>query len=412
MTWRLTLSGALEAVQWHRLRSLLTVVGILIGITAVMVTVGIGEGAQATVAKQIESLGSNLLTITPGSSSSTSGVRGGLGSATTLTVEDAKALSSATVAPAISEVAPIVAGSATLTHGTTTWTSTIDGSTPSWLSIRSRSIEVGRFITNQDNQDNAPVIVLGALTAQELFGAANPIGQTVTVKSTPMTVIGVLTPVGSGSSAQSNQDDLAVVPLTTSQIYLAKGSGSSSLQSILVKAKSAPLLSAAYQEINHELLMLHQITNPTNADFTITAEQSIVSAATSVSTTLTYLLGSVAAISLLVGGIGVMNIMLVSVTERTREIGLRKALGATRVDIRRQFLVEAAILGFTGGAIGVALGEIGQRLLPRFIGYPISIPAIATLGSLVVAIGIGIGFGVYPAARAARLSPLDALRSE
>ena len=412
MSWRQLISGALEAVQWHKLRSFLTVVGILIGITAVMVTVGIGEGAQASVASQIESLGSNLLTVTPGSSSSFSGARGGLGTATTLTLQDANALASPQVAPAISEVAPIVGGSEPLVYGATTWTSTVNGSTPSWLSIRSRAVESGRFITAQDLQTNAPVIVLGALTAQELFGQANPVGQSITVRNTPMTVIGVLAPVGSGTSAQSNQDDLAVVPLTTAQIYLSRGATGDSLQSILVKAKSSSLLSAAYQEIDHELLMMHQISLASNADFTITAEQSIVTAATSVSTTLTYLLGSVAAISLLVGGIGVMNIMLVSVTERTREIGLRKALGATKRDIRRQFLVEAAILGLAGGAIGVGLGELSQRILPRFIGYAISIPAFATIGSLVVAIAIGIAFGVYPAARAARLSPLDALRSE
>lgn len=412
MTWRLTFASAFEAVQWHKLRSLLTMVGILIGITAVMITVGIGEGAQATVAKQIESLGSNLLSVTPGSSSSTSGVRGGLGSATTLSMQDANALANPNVAPAISEVAPIFGGSETLSNGTTTWTTSIEGSTPSWLSVRARSIEAGRFITNQDVQSNAPVIVLGALTAQELFGGSNPVGQTIDVKSTPMTVIGVLTPIGSGSSAQANQDDLGIVPVSTAQLYFSKASSGSSLQGILVKAKSSTDLSAAYQEINHELLMLHQISSPANADFTVTAEQSIVSAATSVSTTLTYLLGSVAAISLLVGGIGVMNIMLVSVSERTREIGLRKALGATRVDIRRQFLIEAAILGLSGGVIGVALGELGQRMLPRVIGYAISIPAFATIGSMVVAITIGLGFGVYPAARAARLSPLDALRSE
>ncbi len=412
MTWRQLIAGALEAVQWHKLRSLLTVVGILIGITAVMVTVGIGEGAQASVAKQIESLGSNLLTVTPGSSGSLAGVRGGLGTATTLSLADANALGSPSVAPAIAEVAPIVGGAESLAFGTTTWTTTVDGSTPNWLSIRSRSISAGRFLTAQDLKDNSPVIVLGALTAQELFGQGNPVGSTVVVRNTPMTVIGVLSPVGSGTSAQSNQDDLAVVPLSTAQLYLAKGASGGSLQSILVKAKSSSLLSAAYQEIDHELLMLHQISNAANADFTITAEQSIVTAATSVSATLTYLLGSVAAISLLVGGIGVMNIMLVSVTERTREIGLRKALGATKRDIRRQFLVEAAILGLAGGAIGVGLGELSQRILPRFIGYAISIPAFATIGSLVVAIAIGIVFGVYPAARAARLSPLDALRSE
>ncbi|MDA8373952.1 MAG: FtsX-like permease family protein, partial [Actinomycetota bacterium] len=222
----------------------------------------------------------------------------------------------------------------------------------------------------------------------------------------------VLAPIGSGTSAQTNQDDLAILPITTAQTYLVGTANLESVKAILVKARSGSQLSAAYQEIDHELLALHGIANPANADFTITAEQSIVSVATSVTTTLTYLLGSVAAVSLLVGGVGVMNIMLVSVTERRREIGLRKALGATRRAIQVQFLAEATVLGLAGGLCGVGLGELGALILPRIVGYPVSIPATATAAALVLAAVISIGFGVYPAARAARLSPIDALRSE
>ncbi len=406
------LGGALEALKWHRMRAALTVLGILIGIAAVMITVGIGEGAQLKVTQQIASLGSNLLTVTPGSSTSTSGVKGGLGTANTLTLQDAKAIESPKVAPAVSEVAPEVAKSETLANGLTTWTTTVYGTTPDWASIRSRKLLAGRFISATDLANRSPVVVLGALSAQELFGTADPIGNSVLIGNLPTTVIGVLAPIGSGSSAQTNQDDLAILPITTAQTYLIGTANLESVKAILVKAQSESQLSAAYQEIDHELLALHGIANPANADFTITAEQSIVSVATSVTTTLTYLLGSVAAVSLLVGGVGVMNIMLVSVTERRREIGLRKALGATRHAIEVQFLAEATTLGLVGGLCGVGLGEVGALILPRIVGYPVSIPAAATAAALALAATVSIVFGVYPAVRAARLSPIDALRSE
>jgi putative ABC transport system permease protein len=412
MTWGSLIRSALEAIQWNRLRSLLTVLGIVIGIAAVMVTVGLGEGAQAKVNSKIASLGSNLLIVSPGSTSSAPGVRRGLGSASTLTMADAAALSSHTVAPSIAAVAPLVSQHKTLTNGATNWPTTIDGTTPSWLAIRSRTLEAGRFLNAQDEATNADVVVLGALTAQELFNASNPIGRTVDVGALPMTVIGVLAPVGSGTSATTNQDNLAIVPISTAQDSLIGISANDSVQSILLQATSSSDLSAAYQEANHELMTLHGVTNPANADFTITAEQSLFSAATSISATLTALLGGIATVSLLVGGIGVMNIMLVSVTERTREIGLRKALGAKPNDIRRQFLVEAAVLGVSGGLVGAALGLLGEALLPRIFSNPVSIPPFVTVAAVVVALLISLLFGVYPATRAARLSPIDALRSE
>ncbi|WP_298346615.1 ABC transporter permease [Ferrimicrobium sp.] len=412
MTWGQLVRSALEAIQWNRLRSLLTVLGIVIGIAAVMVTVGLGEGAQAKVSSKIAALGSNLLTVAPGSTSAGPGVRRGLGSASTLTMADAAALSSRVVAPAVAAVAPLASQRETLTNGAIDWPTTVDGTTPSWLTIRSRSVEVGRFISTQDEVSNADVVVLGALTAQELFSSANPIGRVVDVGPLPMTVIGVLAPVGSGTSATSNQDDLAIVPISTAQGSLFGTSANDSVQSILLQATSSSTLSAAYQEADHELMMLHGATNPANADFTITAEQSLFSAATSISATLTALLAGIATVSLLVGGIGVMNIMLVSVTERTREIGLRKALGAKPSDIRRQFLVEASVLGVSGGLVGAALGLLGQLVLPSVISNPVIIPPIVTVAAVAVALMISLLFGVYPAARAAQLSPIDALRSE
>ncbi len=410
MSWLDTLRTGLEAVRTHRLRSGLTVLGIMIGIAAVILTVGLGQGAQDQISSQINALGTNLLTISPGSSTSSSGIRGGFGSASTLTEADATALSSKTVAPDINAVAPVLSSSETLTAGSSNWTSTVVGTTPSWETVRSRSVTQGRFIVNQDVTDHTAVAVLGSDTAAELFSRVDPVGQTVNVNGVPMTVIGVLNSVGSSSSSTgSDQDDQVIVPMTTASQRLF---GSTALSSILIQSTSSSTLSAAYQEANTELLALHGITAASDADFTIASQASLVTTATSVDHTLTILLGGIAAISLLVGGIGVMNIMLVSVTERIREIGLRKALGATPPLIRRQFLLEASVLGLAGGALGAILAVVGAALLPHVIGYPIAVSAVASVGALVVAIAIGLVFGVYPASRAARMAPIDALRSE
>ncbi|HEY2213854.1 MAG TPA: ABC transporter permease [Acidimicrobiales bacterium] len=414
MSWLETFRTGLNGVRTHRLRSFLTVLGILIGIAAVILTVGLGEGAQAQVSSEITSLGTNLLTISPGSSTSTSGIRGGFGTASTLTVADADALSSKTVAPDIKAVAPITDASESLTAGTANWTATVVGTSPSWLTVRGETVEQGRFLDNQDVADHEATIVLGSETASELFSREDPVGQSVDVDGVPLTVVGVLTSVGSStsSSTTADPDDVAVVPLTTAAERIFGGTSRDELSSIIVAAKTSDDLTAAYQESNQELLALHGITTATAADFTITSEQSLLSTATSVDRTLTILLGGVAGISLLVGGIGVMNIMLVSVTERIREIGLRKALGATPGVIRRQFLVEASVLGLVGGALGALLGILGAVFLPGVVGDPISISPPATALAILVALAIGIAFGVYPASRAAHLAPIDALRSE
>lgn len=410
MGWLETFRTGVDAIRTHRLRSGLTVLGILIGIAAVVLTVGLGVGAQDKVGSQISSLGSNLLIVSPGSSTSSTGVRGGFGSASTLTVADAAALASKTSAPDIEGVAPVKQSSMSVLNGSANWTTTVVGTTPSWLSVRNRSISAGRFITTTDDAQSAAVTVLAADTATELFGRRSPVGQSVTINNIPFTVVGVLDSAGSDSS--NNLDDQAIVPMSTGASRLFGGTTRTSVSSIYIRGHSASTLSAAYQEATSLLLNQHGITDSSSADFTITTQESLLSTATSVSRTLTALLAGIAALSLLVGGIGVMNIMLVSVTERTREIGLRKALGAPPAAIRRQFLIEASLLSLAGGAIGALLGISGALVLPQFIDNPVAIVWWAVLGSLAVAVAIGVAFGVYPASRAARLAPIDALRSD
>jgi putative ABC transport system permease protein len=410
MTWLDTLATSLEAMRTHRMRSALTVLGILIGIAAVILTVGLGIGAQQQVTAQVEALGTNLLIISPGSTTSTTGLRGGFGSASTLTQADAQALASPVVAPDIAAVAPTTSSSQSLVAGPSNWTTSVVGTTPPWLSVRARTMASGSFLTSADQASAAPVVVLGATTATELFGSTDVVGQSVTIAGTPFTVKGVLAP--SGSTGSANNDDTAVIPLSTAQQRVSTGTSRTTVQTIYVQGTSQAALSSAYQEANNELLAMHGITNVSNADFTITNQASLVTTAASVSKTLTVLLSGIAAISLLVGGIGVMNIMLVSVTERIREIGLRKALGARPSLIRRQFLIEAALLGLVGGLLGAAVGVIGAKVLPDLISNPVALSMPAIFGSITVALAIGLVFGVYPASRAAQLAPIDALRSE
>jgi putative ABC transport system permease protein len=409
VNWRETLRTGLEAIRAHRLRSGLTMLGILIGIAAVILTVGLGEGASAQIRAQINSLGTNLLIITPGSATSAGGVNGPLGSATTLSVQDADALASKVAAPDIAVVAPTSQAPQTLIAGTANWTTDMVGTTPGWLEARARTIAEGRFLTAADENGVAAVTVLGPTTAKKLFGTSDPLGQSVNVNGVPLQVVGVLTSTGSSSSA-SDEDDQALVPLSTMEQEIG-GNSRTSVDTIYVQATSQATLSAAYQEANTLLLNLHGVS-AANPDFTINSQQSLLSTATSVNKTLTVLLAGIAAISLLVGGIGVMNIMLVSVIERIREIGLRKALGATPRVIRRQFLLEASLLGLTGGVLGAAVGLAGAVILPHLISDAITISPAAIVGSIVVAVVIGLVFGVYPASRAARLAPIDALRTE
>jgi putative ABC transport system permease protein len=410
MTWTETLRTGWSAVHTHALRSILTVLGILIGIAAVILTVGLGLGTQKDVSAQISQLGSNLLIVRPGSSTGTDGVRGGFGSRTTLTTADAEALASSVNAPDIGAVAAEKTSGASLEANDTNWTTQVTGTTTDWLDVRGRTVASGSFFTDDDEANRAAVVVLGPETATELFGTTRVVGQTVTVNGKDLRVVGVL--AAEGASGDSDLDDVAVVPMSTAADYVTGGLSRNAVSTIYVQAASADQLNAAYQEAETLLLNLHGITNADSADFTINSQDALVSTATAVYKTLTVLLTGIAALSLLVGGIGVMNIMLVSVTERTREIGLRKALGAPPWAIRRQFLVEAGVLGLSGGVLGALLGIVAAQVLPGLLDTTVVVSGAAVVGAVAVAMGIGLVFGVYPATRAARLAPIDALRAE
>lgn len=407
MTWVETARTAFDAIRTRRMRSALTVLGMLIGIAAVILTVGLGQGAQAQVASQIDALGSNLLIVTPGSATQVGGLRGGRGTATTLTAADAAVLSDRTVAPDVAAVAPVSTSTQSVLADGTNWTTSIVGTTPSWLGVRARSVQLGRFFTQPELDGAGRVAVIGATTAEQLWGARSPVGQTMSLGGLQLTVIGVLNTAG--STVGGDQDDQVVVPATT--YAQAFGGGSPAVSTIYVEATGQDALSAAYQETQNALLTSHGVTADT-ADVTVSSQASLVQTATTTAHVLTVLLGGIAAISLLVGGIGVMNIMLVSVTERIREIGLRKALGATPRVILRQFLVEASLLGLVGGVLGLGLGLVGAAVLPHAIGQPVAVSVEAAAAALLVSLVIGVAAGVYPANRAARLAPIDALRSE
>ena len=390
--------------------------GILIGIAGVIIAVGLGEGASSQVTSEINALGSNVLTITPGSTtSSTRDPRGARLGVDPDHVRRRRPGSSPSTPPTSRRWRRITSETEVLTAGSETATTTVQGTTPTWLTVRGRTLAEGRFIDNQDVKDHTAVGVLGATTASELFSRGDPVGQTVDVERRPGHRSSACSPRPDRRArrrATSDPDDTLIIPITTGAERIFGGTSRNSVSSIAVQARSSADLTGAYQEADHLLLQLHGITNSPTPTSRSPRRQSLIAANTSVDHTLTILLGGIAAISLIVGGIGVMNIMLVSVTERIREIGLRKALGATPRVIRRQFLVEASVLGILGGILGVVGGILGVLYLPGLIGDPMTTSPTAAVGALAIALAIGVLFGVYPASRAATLAPIDALRSE
>ena len=396
---------SLRALRANKLRSALTMLGMIIGVAAVIAMVGIGNGATAQITSQIQSLGSNLLTISPGQSNN-GGVRGGAGSGTSLTMSD---VSKIQVGGPIKAVAPVTNINAQIVLGAGNTSTQVYGTTADYQSIKNVTMATGRFLTQSDVDSASRVCVLGPNVVTDLMGDPNAqiIGKNIKINNVPFQVIGVTT--ASGSTGFMSPDDMIYAPITTIQERLI---GTKTLRSIMVSASSANQMQAAQDQLTIDMEMAHHIQQGQPDDFTIQNQADILASMQGVTQTLTMLLGGIAGISLLVGGIGIMNIMLVSVTERTREIGIRKAIGAKSGDILTQFLIEAIVLSVLGGGIGIVLGSAGSLL----IGKALKMSTSVSLSSVFVAFGfsaaIGIVFGVFPAKKAASMDPIDALRFE
>ena len=410
MTINDTLEETYTALSANKTRSGLTVLGIVIGIASVIALVSIGQGASSSISSRIESLGSNLLTVSPGATRTQGfGAAGARGGAKTLTNEDADAIASSI--ENVAAVASDVSGRYQITAKGTNTNTSVYGVSPSYASVRNIAADSGSFIDDSQNSSAAKVAVLGPTTMTDLFGddavASDVIGQSVRINGLAFKIIGVT--VSKGTSGFTNADDVIYIPVLSAERYL---SGSKYLSSISIQAASADSMTQVEDDVTTLLLNRHNITDPTKADFSVQNQADLLESASSVTETLTLLLGAIAGISLVVGGIGIMNMMLTTVTERTREIGLRKAIGAKESDIRRQFLMEATALTVIGGMIGIALGT-GIAYTVNALGL---VTTTISIYSILLACGvsaaIGIVFGYYPARRASALNPIEALRYE
>ena len=396
---------AQRALRRNKMRSVLTMLGIIIGVGAVIAMVGIGNGARAQVETQIASLGKNMILIFSGSTTS-SGVRTGWGSAGTLKIEDAEAI--AREIPTVAAVSPEIRSTAQVAAGNQNWLTQLLGEGPDYFEMRQWEIGSGASFTEQEVRAASKVAVIGRTTATQLFGSADPVGQVIRVKNVPFLITGLLKPKGM-SLMGSDQDDVVIVPYTTAMKRLT---GDVKLRSINVQAVSEEALPQTQQQIAALLRQRHRVASAMDNDFTVRGQQEIAEMATATSKILTYLLGAIAFVSLLVGGIGIMNIMLVSVTERTREIGIRMAVGAHGRDILLQFLVEAVTLGCLGGVLGIGLGFAASETISTLTEWPTTVPLFMVFLSFTFSAVIGIVFGLYPAWKAAALNPIDALRYE
>jgi putative ABC transport system permease protein len=403
----MTVRLANRTLRRNKLRSVLTMLGVIIGVAAVVATLAIGSGARASVQAQIATLGTNVVMVMNGTTSS-SGVRS-WGTTHSLTYEDAEAIRKE--CEAVSGVAPTVRSMAQMVSSSGNWGTSVQGTTSDYFAIRDWPVEHGAAFTDADVRGGAKVCVLGATTAENLFpGGQDPVGQVVRIKGLPFRVAGVLSKKGASSMGQSDQDDVVIAPLTTVQKKLTSEPGH--VGSIIVSAVAADRVNRAIEEITELLRQRHRIRPGADDDFVIRSQSEFANAAEQTSRTMSLLLLSIAAVSLLVGGIGIMNIMLVSVTERTREIGIRMAVGARARDIRWQFLIESAFLSLLGGAAGVVLGMAASGLITKMARWPTSVSPGVVLLAFVFAAAIGIFFGYYPARQASRLDPIEALRYE
>ena len=391
----------------NKMRTGLAVLGIIIGIGSVITLIALGQGSQKAVEQQIQSLGSNLLTISS-RGPATAGVQGGIGGGTSLTLADAEAIKSSSALTTIADVSPEYSGRRQVTAGRNNTNTQIIGAYPQYAVIHKVNLASGSFITQRDVDSMTKVAVLGPQAAEDLFGeGVDPVGQTIRVQSQVLRIIGLT--VSKGGGFGNNPDDAVYVPFATAQKQLF---GASHLTSIAVETKSSGIMQEAQDEIGYFLLARHKLSDPEDADFVIMSQADILSTVSQVTGTFTALLSGIAAISLLVGGIGIMNIMLVTVTERTREIGLRKALGAKKKIIISQFLIEAVILTAAGGLIGMVLGIAASYFLSKALSLPFTIAPTSVALAIGVSGAIGIIFGWYPARKASNLQPIEALRYE
>jgi len=396
---------ALDGLKANKLRSLLTMLGMIIGVGAVIAMISIGLGVRDKVESSIAGLGSNLLIVSPGTGAAV-GVRQAAGSNTTLSSQDAQAI--AREVSGVGLVAPSVTRQYQVVNGNQNWVTSVQGVTPEFLAVRSFTVQSGRFITVQDVDTRGRVAIVGSTVATNLFGEMSPVGQTIRINKAPFTIVGILESKGQ-SSGGSDQDDTVIIPLTTAQERLM---GITHVNLISVQADNKEIMDQVQEDITALLRIRHHLSSKAADDFTVRNLVSIMATAQEATGTITLLLGNIAGISLLVGGIGIMNIMLVSVTERTREIGIRKALGARYTNILLQFLVESVVIGVMGGMIGIGLGIGASYAISALVGWR----TVISLASVCMAFGfsltIGLVFGIYPARKAALMNPIDALRYE
>lgn len=400
---------ALDALRINKMRSALTMLGIIIGVSAVITMIAVGAGARVQVSKQIESMGSNLLLVLSGATTS-GGVRMGMGTEPTLTVDDAKAIASE-LSNIIAFAAPVHSGTTQVVYGNQNWSTIVNGSMPEILDIREWAVTSGRSFTQKDVDGATKVALIGQTVLENLFYSEDPVGKIIRIKKIPFTVIGTLAKKGLSPIGQ-DQDDAIYIPLTTAQKRVFGTKLPGSVRIIYIKATDKDVLNDAENEIKELLRQRHRIASGKEDDFTVRNLTEMMSASENASRIMAILLGAIASVSLIVGGIGIMNIMLVSVTERTREIGIRMAVGAKPRDILMQFLIESVVLALLGGIIGIFIGIIGSKVITYLAGWQ----TLISTWSIVLAFGfssiIGIFFGFYPAKRASMLDPVECLRSE